>query len=73
MQGRPKPASRESLSKSKRSLWKLTVCFFYSKDYHPDRQDIQKSMTAFKNLSVSDKCVMVFFLQTLLWQMNAGN
>lgn len=36
------------------SLRKLIVCFFYLKDYHPDRQDIQKSMTAFKNLSVSN-------------------
>ena len=59
--GRPKPASRESLLKGKCSLWKLTVCFFYSKDYHPDRQDIQKSMTAFKNLSVSDSACYGFF------------
>lgn len=36
------------------SYEKLMVCFFFSKDYHPDRQDIQKSMTAFKNLSVSN-------------------
>ena len=70
LQGRPKPASRESLSKSKRSLWKLTVCFFYSKDYHPDRQDIQKSMTAFKNHSV--QCQEVWKRKELELQILTG-
>lgn len=35
---------------------------FYPQDYHPDRQDIQKSMTAFKNLSVSEYAYVVGFL-----------
>lgn len=49
---------KQASHRETKCLWgvfdvRVNPIFLYPKDYHPDRQDIQKSMTAFKNLSVS--------------------